>query len=103
MHHQLQSHMHTMHLMIPVRASFLKAIIVYAMCTCMAMPGFLAPTQCLCYHPWVCIHPLLQVSYEFVACQSDNAGVLVLSEFAGAAQSLGAGALLVNPWNIRCV
>mmetsp|Transcript_6225 Transcript_6225/g.15802 ORF Transcript_6225/g.15802 Transcript_6225/m.15802 type:complete len:1099 (-) Transcript_6225:258-3554(-) len=40
------------------------------------------------------------VSYEYVACQSDNAGVLVLSEFAGAAQSLGAGALLVNPWNI---
>jgi hypothetical protein len=32
------------------------------------------------------------VSYEYVACQSDNAGVLVLSEFAGAAQSLGAGA-----------
>ena len=27
-------------------------------------------------------------------------GVLVLSEFAGAAQSLGAGAILVNPWNI---
>jgi hypothetical protein len=40
------------------------------------------------------------VSYEYVACQSDNAGVLVLSEFAGAAQSLGAGAILVNPWNI---
>uniref|UniRef100_A0A061SCE1 Trehalose-phosphate synthase 1 n=1 Tax=Tetraselmis sp. GSL018 TaxID=582737 RepID=A0A061SCE1_9CHLO len=40
------------------------------------------------------------VSYEYVACQSDNAGVLVLSEFAGAAQSLGSGALLVNPWNI---
>eukprot|EP00192_Tetraselmis_astigmatica_P000069 CAMPEP_0117651800 /NCGR_PEP_ID=MMETSP0804-20121206/2286_1 /TAXON_ID=1074897 /ORGANISM="Tetraselmis astigmatica, Strain CCMP880" /LENGTH=1177 /DNA_ID=CAMNT_0005457803 /DNA_START=269 /DNA_END=3802 /DNA_ORIENTATION=- len=40
------------------------------------------------------------VSYEYVACQSDNAGVLILSEFAGAAQSLGAGALLVNPWNI---
>ncbi|KIZ00019.1 alpha,alpha-trehalose-phosphate synthase (UDP-forming), partial [Monoraphidium neglectum] len=39
------------------------------------------------------------VSYEYVACQSDNAGVLVLSEFAGAAQSLGAGAILVNPWN----
>ena len=36
------------------------------------------------------------VSYEYVACQADNAGVLVLSEFAGAAQSLGAGALLVN-------
>ena len=30
----------------------------------------------------------------------DSAGVLVLSEFAGAAQSLGAGAILVNPWNI---
>ena len=29
-----------------------------------------------------------------------DAGVLVLSEFAGAAQSLGAGAILVNPWNI---
>lgn len=40
------------------------------------------------------------VSYEYVACQDDNAGVLVLSEFAGAAQSLGAGAILVNPWNI---
>ncbi|KAK9830458.1 hypothetical protein WJX72_011880 [[Myrmecia] bisecta] len=40
------------------------------------------------------------VSYEYVACQSDNAGVLILSEFAGAAQSLGAGAILVNPWNI---
>jgi len=41
------------------------------------------------------------VSYEYVACQSGNAGVLVLSEFAGAAQSLGAGAILVNPWNVR--
>ena len=30
------------------------------------------------------------VSYEYVACQRDNAGVLILSEFAGAAQSLGA-------------
>ena len=29
-----------------------------------------------------------------------RAGVLVLSEFAGAAQSLGAGAILVNPWNV---
>lgn len=41
------------------------------------------------------------VSYEYVACQTDNAGVLILSEFAGAAQSLGAGAILVNPWNIN--
>ena len=41
------------------------------------------------------------VSYEYVACQNqkDVPGVLVLSEFAGAAQSLGAGAVLVNPWN----
>eukprot|EP00983_Pelagomonas_calceolata_P071441 1151234-Pelagomonas_calceolata.AAC.8 len=27
------------------------------------------------------------VSYEYVACQSDNAGVLVLSEFAGACRN----------------
>lgn len=40
------------------------------------------------------------VSYEFVACQGAKKGVLILSEFAGAAQSLGAGAILVNPWNI---
>ena len=33
-------------------------------------------------------------------CAYAPAGVLVLSEFAGAAQSLGAGAILVNPWNI---
>uniref|UniRef100_A0A2P2MBQ6 alpha,alpha-trehalose-phosphate synthase (UDP-forming) n=1 Tax=Rhizophora mucronata TaxID=61149 RepID=A0A2P2MBQ6_RHIMU len=41
------------------------------------------------------------VSYEFVACQASKKGVLILSEFAGAAQSLGAGAILVNPWNIK--
>ena len=40
------------------------------------------------------------VSYEYVSCQSQNAGVLILSEFAGAAQSLGAGSILVNPWNV---
>ncbi|KAL8507751.1 hypothetical protein ACS0TY_018337 [Phlomoides rotata] len=40
------------------------------------------------------------VSSEFVACQGSKKGVLILSEFAGAAQSLGAGAILVNPWNI---
>ncbi|KAL7089222.1 hypothetical protein ACP275_13G175700 [Erythranthe tilingii] len=40
------------------------------------------------------------VSYEFVACQAVKKGVLILSEFAGAAQSLGAGAILVNPWNV---
>ena len=41
------------------------------------------------------------VSYEFVACQTgSHKGVLMLSEFAGAAQSLGAGAILVNPWDV---
>ncbi|GMY33548.1 alpha,alpha-trehalose-phosphate synthase [UDP-forming] 1-like [Fagus crenata] len=40
------------------------------------------------------------VSYEFVACQDAKKGVLILSEFVGAAQSLGPGAILVNPWNI---
>ncbi|MCO5558803.1 hypothetical protein L7F22_012390 [Adiantum nelumboides] len=43
------------------------------------------------------------VSYEFVACQNRKKGVLILSELAGAAQSLGAGAILVNPWNISDV
>ncbi|KAF6166361.1 hypothetical protein GIB67_034912 [Kingdonia uniflora] len=40
------------------------------------------------------------VSYEFVACQSSKKGVLILNEFAGAAQSLGTGAIFVNPWTI---
>ncbi|CAI9783790.1 unnamed protein product [Fraxinus pennsylvanica] len=40
------------------------------------------------------------VSYEFVACRASKKGVLILSEFAGAAQSLGAEAILVNPWNV---
>jgi trehalose 6-phosphate synthase len=30
----------------------------------------------------------IQVSYEYVACHKENHGVLILSEFAGAAQSL---------------
>ncbi|KAJ3129120.1 Trehalose-6-P synthase/phosphatase complex synthase subunit [Nowakowskiella sp. JEL0407] len=38
------------------------------------------------------------VSYEYIACQQDGHGVLILSEFAGAAQSLN-GSLIVNPWN----
>ncbi|KAG7622008.1 unnamed protein product [Arabidopsis thaliana] len=41
------------------------------------------------------------VSSEFIACQKAEKGVLILSEFAGAGQSLGAGAILVNPWNIK--
>lgn len=40
------------------------------------------------------------VSYEYIACQKENKGALILSEFAGAAQSLN-GALIVNPWNIE--
>lgn len=39
------------------------------------------------------------VSYEYVMCQKERHGVLVLSEFAGSAQSLS-GAIRVNPWNI---
>ncbi|KAG5366929.1 Alpha,alpha-trehalose-phosphate synthase [UDP-forming] [Yarrowia sp. B02] len=38
------------------------------------------------------------VSYEYVACQTEKHGSLILSEFTGAAQSLN-GALIVNPWN----
>lgn len=38
------------------------------------------------------------VSYEYIACQKEKNGVLILSEFAGAAQSLN-GALIINPWN----
>lgn len=43
------------------------------------------------------------VAYEFIACHKgrENPGVLILSEFTGAAQSLGAGALRVNPWNLQ--
>ncbi|DAA76524.1 alpha,alpha-trehalose-phosphate synthase [Trichophyton mentagrophytes] len=38
------------------------------------------------------------VSYEYIATQRDRNGVLILSEFAGAAQSLN-GSLIINPWN----
>ncbi|MCH0629855.1 alpha,alpha-trehalose-phosphate synthase (UDP-forming) [Kocuria palustris] len=38
------------------------------------------------------------VSYEYIACQQEKQGALILSEFAGAAQSLN-GAIIVNPWN----
>ncbi|KAJ2684055.1 Trehalose-6-P synthase/phosphatase complex synthase subunit, partial [Coemansia spiralis] len=40
------------------------------------------------------------VSYEYVASQQQRHGVLVLSEFAGAAQSLN-GAIMINSWNIE--
>ncbi|KAF2876718.1 glycosyl transferase, partial [Massariosphaeria phaeospora] len=38
------------------------------------------------------------VSYEYIATQEKRHGVMVLSEFTGAAQSLN-GSLIVNPWN----
>ena len=41
------------------------------------------------------------VAKEYCACQVDEPGVLVLSEFAGAAAQLKDGALLVNPHNIE--
>ena len=37
-------------------------------------------------------------SHEFVICQEENHGTLILSEFTGTAGSLSA-ALLVNPWD----
>ena len=40
------------------------------------------------------------VAKEYCACQVERRGVLVLSEFAGAAVQLGEGALLVNPYDI---
>jgi trehalose-6-phosphate synthase len=40
------------------------------------------------------------VAMEYVACQSDGTGALVLSELAGAAHVLGDDALLVNPFAI---
>ena len=38
------------------------------------------------------------VSYEYIACQQERHGAMILSEFTGAAQSLN-GSLIVNPWN----
>lgn len=40
------------------------------------------------------------VSYEYVCTQEERHGSLILSEFAGAAQSLN-GSLIVNPWNVE--
>jgi len=40
------------------------------------------------------------VAKEYLACQQDKNGVLILSEFAGAAQELS-NALIVNPYNIN--
>ncbi|KIH77686.1 trehalose 6-phosphate synthase [Geoalkalibacter ferrihydriticus] len=40
------------------------------------------------------------VAKEYCAASVDNNGVLILSEFAGAAEELGKGAVLVNPYDI---
>jgi trehalose 6-phosphate synthase/phosphatase len=40
------------------------------------------------------------VAQEYVLCQVDDDGMLLLSEFAGAAQVLS-GAILVNPWDVE--
>jgi len=40
------------------------------------------------------------VSKEYCASHDDEQGVLVLSEFAGAASRLACGAILVNPYNV---
>ncbi|CAN5550687.1 bifunctional alpha,alpha-trehalose-phosphate synthase (UDP-forming)/trehalose-phosphatase [soil metagenome] len=42
------------------------------------------------------------VAKEYIACQRDHAGVLILSEFAGAAEELS-DAVLVNPYDTRAV
>lgn len=43
------------------------------------------------------------VSKEYVACRTGGRGVLVLSEFAGSADELSGGALLVNPFDIQAL
>ena len=43
------------------------------------------------------------VAKEYVACRHENDGVLVLSEFAGAATELKHGSLLVNPYDQSAV
>jgi trehalose 6-phosphate synthase len=43
------------------------------------------------------------VAKEYCACSIEEDCVLILSEFAGAAEELGAGALLVNPHDIEAV
>ena len=43
------------------------------------------------------------VAKEFCACRNDETGVLILSEFAGAAAELRCGALMVNPYDIEAV
>ena len=39
------------------------------------------------------------VSYEYVACQDERAGILVISQYAGASETLD-HCLVINPWDI---
>lgn len=41
------------------------------------------------------------VAFEYVVSQKDQSGALILSEFAGGAQSLGAGCIQFNPWSLQ--
>ncbi|KAH0472812.1 MAG: uncharacterized protein KVP18_001010 [Porospora cf. gigantea A] len=41
------------------------------------------------------------VAYEYVVCQENKHGVLLLSEFAGAAQYLAGGMTPINPWDVE--
>ena len=41
------------------------------------------------------------VAKEYCACRIDQDGVLILSQFAGAAEQLKSGALLVNPYDVE--
>src|SRR5262245_36399113 len=41
------------------------------------------------------------VAKEYCACRIDENGVLILSQFAGAAEQLKTGALLVNPYDVE--
>lgn len=43
------------------------------------------------------------VAKEYCACSLEDNGVLILSEFAGAAAQLAEGALLVNPFDIEAI
>ncbi|TYJ55489.1 alpha,alpha-trehalose-phosphate synthase (UDP-forming) [Cryptococcus floricola] len=40
------------------------------------------------------------VAYEYISSQAERNGSMILSEFAGAAQSLN-GSLLINPWDVQ--
>lgn len=40
------------------------------------------------------------VAYEYISSQQNRNGVMILSEFAGAAQSLN-GSLIINPWDTQ--